>query len=593
MVTTPYGGRMDPRAVLKRLPVPVPGLGGDPVLLELDLAHGIVTAPPAGPLQAWQQRQAPTLAAVRRGLRRAARDRDVVGLLVHVGNDSLGLAPADEVADLVARFSEHKPSIAWAETFGELSSGMAGYRVASAADEVWLQPSGMLGLTGVHVAITLLRGGLDKLGLDPELGQRHEYKSAADQLAAPEVTPANREMMQRIATSLLDDTVARVAQRRGLDPAAVDAAVAAAPLSATAALEAGLVDRVGYRDEVYTHARDTWSRGTDAALRYVHRYAQESAAQRLGASVDRRPGVAVVDVRGPIVTGHGRSGQAGADVVAARLRAAGRDDKVEGLLLRVDSPGGSYVASDTIHREVALLRESGRPVVATMGAVAASGGYFVAMGADEVLAQPTTLTGSIGVLAGKLVAQRLLDRIGVVRESVTAGPRAAMMAVGQPFTDEEWRVLDGWLDDVYADFTGKAAADRGLDLADLEPLARGRVWTGVDALEHGLVDHLGGTDLALDRLCDLADLDRDRVVLRSGPALPFLARLRPAESSESGHAAAVVSAPTSDRRPHWPGSPAGPASRSPTACCRCRGGSRSARSSLGPVVAEPRSHRRR
>ena len=212
------------------------------------------------------------------------------------------------------------------------------------------------------------------------------------------------------------------------------------------------------------------------------------------------------------------------------------------MLLRVDSPGGSYVASDTIHREVALLRESGRPVVATMGTVAASGGYFVAMGADEVVAQPTTLTGSIGVLAGKLVAQRLLDRIGVVRESVTAGPRAAMMAFGQPFSEDEWQVLDAWLDEVYADFTGKAAADRGRDLAELEPLARGRVWTGVDAVEHGLVDHLGGTDLALDRLCDLADLDRDKVALRAGPALPFLSQLRPAESSESGHAAARVAA---------------------------------------------------
>ncbi len=230
------------------------------------------------------------------------------------------------------------------------------------------------------------------------------------------------------------------------------------------------------------------------------------------------------------------------------------------MLLRVDSPGGSYVASDTIHREIEVLRGAGTPVVATMGTAAASGGYFVAMAADEVVAQPTTLTGSIGVLAGKVVVQRLFDRIGVVHESVSAGPRAAMMAPGQPFTEDEWRVLDAWLDEVYADFTGKAAADRGRDLAELEPLARGRVWTGVDAAEHGLVDHLGGTDLALDRLCDLAGLDRDKVVLRAGPALPFLSGLRPAESSESGHAAAGVVIPvgpeaTLARLAGWAGVP--------------------------------------
>ena len=357
------------------------------------------------------------------------------------------------------------------------------------------------------------------------------------------MTPANREMMQRIATSLLDDTVARVAERRGLDPADVEAAVAAAPLSADAAREAGLVDRVGYRDEVYAHARSTWPRGEDAELRYVHRYAHQSPAQRLGATVDRPCGRR--RRRRPRADRH-RTRPRHAGRCGHRRRPAARG-RAATTRSRACCCGSTAPAAPTSPptRSTArspLLRESGRPVVATMGTAAASGGYFVAMAADEVVAQPTTLTGSIGVLAGKLVAQRLFDRIGVVRESVTAGPRAAMMAAGQPFTEDEWQVLDAWLDEVYADFTGKAAADRGRDLAELEPLARGRVWTGVDAVEHGLVDHLGGTDLALDRLCDLADLDRDKVALRAGPALPFLAQLRPAESSESGHAAARVAA---------------------------------------------------
>ncbi|QCW50619.1 signal peptide peptidase SppA [Nocardioides dongxiaopingii] len=526
----------------------LPGLGGDRprTVLELDLSHGVQVGPPGSPLEALRLRQAPTLRALGEGLRRAAGDDDVLGLLVHVGTCPLTLAQADEVGALVADFSQDKPSVAWTETFGELGSGLAGYRVAVHAREIWLQPSGAVGLVGVSAGITLLRGGLEKLGVDPEFGQRHEYKSAAEQLAGREVSEANREMTQRLADAVVDDTVTRVAARRSLTEDQVRAAMAVAPLSAAAALDAGLVDRLGYADEVRAWARETWTPAWEP--RYVHRYAGDGpggAGQALRAVTRRhQPRVAVVDVTGPIVLGPGTARQAGAERVGARLREVGRDDDVRAVVLRVDSPGGSYVASDAIRREVLRLRESGRPVVAAMGTVAASGGYFVAMGADEVVAQPTTLTGSIGVLAGKMVVERLLDRAGIVHESVSAGPRAAMMTASRPFTDEERAVLDTWLDDVYADFTAKAAADRGLALDVLEPLARGRVWTGGDAAERGLVDHLGGTRLALERVCALVGLDVDDVALRTPSPLEFLRQLRVAESSESPAAASLTTAAT-------------------------------------------------
>lgn len=516
--------------------VPIPGRRTErtPRILELDLSRGVVTSPPTTPMEAWQRRNAPTVRAVRDGLRRAATDPSVAGLVVHVGAAPLGLAEADEVGALIAAFGEHKPTLAWAETFGELDSGLAGYRLAVRAGEVWIQESGAVGVTGVLLGITLLRGGLDKLGLDPEFGQRHEYKSAADQLSASEVTPANREMMQRIADSLLDDTVALVARRREMTPEAVRAAVDRAPLAATEALDVGLVDRIGYRDEVLDHARQTWTDGEDAELLYVQRYAKESVAGQVRTLADRhRSEIAVVDVNGPIVRGGGRPGQAASDVVSTRLREAGRQDRVRAVVLRVDSPGGSYVASDTIRREVIRLRESGRPVVAQMGTVAASGGYFVAMPADEIVAQPTTLTGSIGVLAGKIVTERLLQRVGLVHEQIHAGARAAMMASTSRFTDDQRAALDAWLDLVYADFTTKAATDRGMPIDELEPLARGRVWTGVDAHERGLVDHLGGSARALERACALADLDPERTHVASPPPWNILRELRPAASSEA------------------------------------------------------------
>lgn len=517
-----------------------------PVVLELDLAHGILSSAPSNPRDALRALHAPTMRAVRDGLRRARTDDRVAGVVVHVGTCQITPAQADEVAALLVAVGRDKPTLAWSETFGELTSGLFGYRLAAHTQQIWLQPSGTLAIQGVALGVTLFRGSLDKVGITPEYGQRYEYKTAANQFTAREVTEPQREMMQRIADSILDETVARVADRRHLDPTAVRSAVDAAPLNATDALAAGLVDRIGYRDEVYAWINENWGAvlpGSDdpqVHLQYVHRYAKESGGGALLKQLrDRnRPGIAVVGVQGGITTGVSRQsplqGQsAGADTVCAQLRAAGRDDQVKAVVLRVDSPGGSYVASDSIRREVVRLRESGRPVVASMGDVAGSGGYFVSMAANEIVANPTTLTGSIGVLAGKFVTAGLSDKLGLVQDQMAAGARATMFSGLTGFTEDQWDVLNHWLDEVYADFTGKAAADRGMALDVLEPLARGRVWTGADAAERGLVDHLGGIDLALDRACALAGVDRDAVGLRGGPAFSLLAQLRPSESSES------------------------------------------------------------
>jgi protease-4 len=219
--------------------------------------------------------------------------------------------------------------------------------------------------------------------------------------------------------------------------------------------------------------------------------------------------------------------------VGAVLRAVGKDDRVEAVVLRVDSPGGSYSASDAIRREVLALRDAGRPVVASMGLVAASGGYFVSMAADEVVALPSTLTGSIGVLGGKVVLRELADKVGFEQELVTAGEHAAMFSTLQRFNAEEWQRVQDWLDLVYIDFTAKAASDRGLPIGELEPVARGRVWTGADARTHGLVDTLGGLQTAVSAACARGGLDRESVQVRRYPRHRLADQLRPPESSQS------------------------------------------------------------
>ena len=255
-----------------------------------------------------------------------------------------------------------------------------------------------------------------------------------------------------------------------------------------------------------------------------------------------RPVVALVRASGPIHLGRAASfpwggPNVGSDTLGATLRAAGRDPSVRAVVLRVDSPGGSYVASDAIRREVLALRGSGRPVIASMATVAASGGYYIAMPCDVVVAGATTITGSIGVLAGKQVVKDALGRAGLRVDSESVGAHAEMFSAQRPFTDEEWERLEAWLDQVYADFTDKAATDRRMPVEQLRDVARGRVWTGADALAHGLVDRIGGLEDAVGIACERAGLRRDDVNVRALPHVGVVRRLRPPESSERPAAA--------------------------------------------------------
>lgn len=507
------------------------------VILEIDLDRGLLRSVPQNPVEAIRSINTPTMGLLARTLRQAAKDPKVAGLVVHIGTCPISPSAVDELGDLITRFGQAKPTVAYAESFGELTSGMFPYRLATAAKEIWLQPSGAVVLGGTHLDLLLLRGGFEKLGLDPQFSQRKEYKSAAEQLAGREISDAHREMMQRIADSLVEESIAVISERRRLGGDVVRAAVERGPIKAADALSEGFVDKVGYRDEVYASVREAW--GQEAKLQYAGRYGgsvPSMVMEKLGTK--NQPAIAVVNVTGGIVTGRGRPAspfggpEAGSEVVCEHLRQAQKDDTVKAVILSVDSPGGSYIASDTIRREVVRTSQLGKPVVAFMGDVAASGGYFVSMGANEIVVTASTLTGSIGVFAGKMVTQGLYDKLGLVRDEVQNGRYAGMFAGNHGFTDEQWQVLNAWLDEVYDDFTGKAALDRKMLQTELEPLARGRVWTGADAKERHLVDHIGGRELAVERVCALADLDREKVQLKPVPLMGLLDRFQPAESSE-------------------------------------------------------------
>jgi protease IV len=514
------------------------------VLLELDLSRGLQEAPPTSPVEALRAMHVPSLRGVVEGLRRAARDGQVVGLVAHVGARQPTLAQSDELRAAVTEFrAAGKPAVCWAETFGELVPGNVGYHLATSFDEIWLQPSGDLGLVGFTAESFFLRDALDKLGVQTQLGQRYEYKTAADMLLKSSMTEAHREMVTRLVESSTETLVRDVAAGRGLSEDEIRSVVEVAPISPEEALDRRLVDRLGYRDEVYEHLR---GRLGEVALKYVERLGK-GALPQAGAALARRgkPVVALVHAAGPIHLGGSSSmplssRSVGSDSVTAALRSAGSDDSVKAVVLRIDSPGGSYVASDTIRREVIALRGTGKPVIASMANVAASGGYFIAMAAGKVLASAGTVTGSIGVFAGKQVIREALERIGIHRETVSAGRYADMFSTNRPFDEEEWTRLEGWLDRVYDDFTGKASRDRGMPLEDLQAVARGRVWTGADAVRRGLVDELGGLERSVELAAAGAGIAREDVELRVMPKPKLFERFLPADNSESPAAAAAL-----------------------------------------------------
>ncbi|MFG3440266.1 signal peptide peptidase SppA [Nonomuraea sp. NPDC047897] len=509
-----------------------------PLVLELDLTEGLTDGPPGDALTAVLSMRKPRLSDVLAGLRRGRADSRVKALVVRLGGHPLGLGMVQELRQAVVRFrAAGKLTVAFAETFGEFGNGTVPYYLASAFERVYLQPSGDVGLTGVALEQRFVKGTLAKLGVGYEMGQRHEYKTAANTFTHDHMTEPHRESMERIVESVVEQFVAGIAEGRRLDPAKVRELVDRGPFLGAEAVEAGLVDRLAYRDEVYDEVKA--AAGDDAHLLFVSRYAKAAAVRKLPNPT--AAGIALVHGSGQIRSGRsGRSplgggGAMGSDTVGAALRAARRDDHVKAVVFRVDSPGGSYVASDVIWREVVLTRKV-KPVIVSMGDLAASGGYFVSMAADVIVAQPGTLTGSIGVFGGKPVVSELLDKIGVNSELVAEGANAGMFSTTRAFSPEQWERVNAWLDRIYDDFVGKVAEARSLTRDRAHELARGRVWTGADAREGGLVDELGGLEDALTLARKRAGLADDAPV-RVYPRLNPLERLRPAESSEDRTAA--------------------------------------------------------
>ena len=508
-----------------------------PLILELDLTDGLAEGPPQDPLSALLTIRRMRLPDLLEGVKRASTDNRVRALVVKVGGSRIGLAKIQELREAILNFRQSgKLTVAWAETFGEFARGNSPYYLATGFDRIYLQPSGTLGVTGVAVEQVFLHGALEKLGIDFQSAKRHEYKSAADPLTETGFTGPAREAVGRLTESVTEQLAAGIAEGRNKTAEQVRALLAQGPFLAQQALDQGLVDGLGYRDEVYDQLRKEV--GLDATLLYLQRYQRAHPLADLSRRLQRNPRerfVAMVYAQGAIR--HGRSGRGpggggmGSDTMAAALRAAAADARARAVVLRVNSPGGSATASDVIWREVVRIRAAGKPVVVSMGDVAASGGYLISAPADVIVAQPGTITGSIGVILGKPVLREMFGRAGVSTDTVAEGTNATMFSSSRPFSDSEWDRINVWLDAVYADFTDKVASGRRMAPDRVHELARGRVWTGADAVANGLADETGGMSDAIAIARKRGGLPDDAPV-RVYPRLGPLDQLRSAESSE-------------------------------------------------------------
>ncbi|HVA72499.1 MAG TPA: signal peptide peptidase SppA [Candidatus Limnocylindrales bacterium] len=466
--------------------------------LVLDLSGQIKEQRPADFSNVFFGSRALVLHEITDAIDAARTDPKIKGLIVRIGPLDTGWAKLEEIhAHLLAFDASGKPSVCYLGYDGE---GNPEYYAATGCDQIWLTPSNPLDVRGMMAQATFLRGTLDKLKIVPDFYHIAEFKTATNEFTDKKFTPAHREEVQSLLTSLYDQYVSEVSAARHINPAQFESLVEKGPFLPREALQNKLVDRLGYWDQVRTFfRRKTGEWNPVSFARYRQRLSDGSG-----------PKIAIIYASGEIVSGEsqvtpGGGVVMGGDSVAAELREARNDSSIKAIVLRVNSPGGSSVASEVIRREVQLAREK-KPVVASMSDVAASGGYWISMSANKIVADPDTITASIGVLSGKMNISGLYKLLGVSTDSVTTSDNATLYSSQQNFTPAQQQVIQKMLQDIYLHFTQGVAQGRHLPIGTVDKIAKGRVWSGEQAKGLGLVDDLGGTDRAITIAKELAHI---------------------------------------------------------------------------------------
>lgn len=486
--------------------------------LYLEFSDGFYEKPSGSALAGSFNLEPPTVHQVVDAIDLAAKDERVMGIMARMDGGTFSTAQTKEVRDALARFrASGKFTRIYSASYGEAGGGLGRFYLASAFAERWMQPLGIVSIPGVAAEMPFFRGTLDKIGVEPQFFQRKEYKTAYENLTAKKMSPQNRETLEHIVGDLRAVLTRDIAADLQISPVKFEALVNKGLFTGPEALQEKLVTELNYVDVLVSRISEELTGDPEseeeffvdpkAYLAAVGREQSESNLVR-GHFTDARPRVALVHVAGAIMDtrigvsatpmGLGEEGIAAADEIAPAILDAAEDEGIEAIVVRVDSPGGSPVASETILRAIDRAKEKGKPVIVSMGSTAASGGYWVAAHADRIFATPTTITGSIGVVGGKFSARDVWPKLGVNWEGVEWGRNAGLWSMNTPFSATEAERINAMLDQVYDAFLERVSEGRKMSVAQVDKIAGGRVWSGEAAKRVGLVDEIGGLQNALD-----------------------------------------------------------------------------------------------
>lgn len=436
----------------------------------------------------------------------AMLDDNVKGVLAKVNITNLGLAQIQNLRNTIQNLNKQgKKTYIFSSGMGSLGQGTDEYWLATAFDKIYMQPNSDLGITGIGIEIPFIGGALDKFGINAEFYARHEYKNAAASLTHDKMPAEYRRQITYLGGQIYKSLRSDMAAARNIDEKEVDRLINRAPLSAEEALSAKLIDGTAY----YSEVEQTVAEETKGKFISLDQYAAGYSSSK-----KKFPTIAYLALEGTIVEGESSdsalSGEIsiGSDTIIKSIRDIAKNKDVKALIVRINSPGGSYTASNAVWHELQRLKQKrGIPVIISMGDYAASGGYFIALSGDKILAEPNTLTGSIGVLGGKIVTDGLWKKLNVSWDGVLFGRNAGIVSANHKFSPTEKAAFNRSLDNVYQDFTQKVSAARNIEITALDKIARGRVWLGRDAFDNGLIDEIGGINEALEQAKQLGGLE--------------------------------------------------------------------------------------
>lgn len=442
-------------------------------------------------------------------LEAAAKDKRVEGLVVSLKGGQIALSHTTELRQAIKHFRDAgKFAYIYGSSYDSFGSGLIQYYLASAFDEIWMQPVGTVSIDGLQFEMPMVKNALDKLGVEPNFFARKEYKSVFETFTRSEMSPENRETMQDMVNELSDIMISDIAADRKLSEKALKAVIDKGMFYGMEAVDAGLVDSLNYGDilsrQVNHNVTGSFD-GNDADFVSLSGYARYVASQK-GAEVKPQAAakktskIALIYITGTIMEAPSQSPQylLSADNLVKYINQAKNDKSIDAVVVRVNSPGGTPTAAEKIRRALLLVKQEGKPVIISMGGMAASGGYWVSADADHIFALPSTLTGSIGVAGGKFAITGLWEKLGVTWGEVSYGANAGYMSMNNTFNEFQTQRYNKLMDYMYDSFVNIVSAGRGMSVEAVDEVARGRVWTGRQAVEKGLVDELGTLNDSLD-----------------------------------------------------------------------------------------------